>query len=479
MKPKILITGNCGFIGSHLQKKMEHDGFDVIGLDNLRWSTQTMHNTVIGDIRDETLVDHLVSMVDEVYHLAAQINVDYGNEHPQETVDINVRGTMNILEACRKYGKKLIFASTSEVYGTAQETYFCHNCKKIVYFPSNVSWSERKTESELEGRGSKKLYKLQESFDTRPLESESEQKCVLQSEVLGHLAKKNDEKEGVEHKNSQYDEVSKLVKNGEGNLPQPLHQMLGDKTTGGTSPDSIQGTNKGLQYCGGCSCERCNLDNGTFNPSVQEMSRGNGFGKGETSRKCKDCEKGLEFISNTINETHPTKAQGVYAASKLGGEALCKAYNDAFNLDVKILRNFNVFGEGQRFDSYGGVIALFVHRALHNKPPIIYGDGEQERDYIYIDDALRGYELAANEFRAGDPVNISTGKTITINRLARLICNYTGCPEPIHTDARPGEVRRLCGDNTKAKKLGFEPLTNFEVMLYNYIDRTRELLHLN
>lgn len=303
MKPKILITGNCGFIGSHLQKKMEHDGFDVIGLDNLRWSTQTMHNTVIGDIRDETLVDHLVSMVDEVYHLAAQINVDYGNEHPQETVDINVRGTMNILEACRKYGKKLIFASTSEVYGTA--------------------------------------------------------------------------------------------------------------------------------------------------------------------------------LTDRISEEHPTNSQGVYAASKLAGDRLCKAYNDAFNLDVKILRNFNVFGEGQRFDSYGGVIALFVHRALHNKPPIIYGDGEQERDYIYIDDALRGYELAANEFRAGDPVNISTGKTITINRLARLICDYTGCPEPIHTDARPGEVRRLCGDNTKAKKLGFEPLTNFEVMLYNYIDRTRELLHLN
>lgn len=301
-KPRALITGAAGFVGSHLQERMESQGWEIIGLDNLKWSTRSLHNLVIGDVRDAQLVDFLVQQVDEVYHLAAQINVDYGNEHTRETVDINVNGTLNILEACKKYKKKLIYASTSEVYGTAQ--------------------------------------------------------------------------------------------------------------------------------------------------------------------------------TDSISEEHPTDAQGIYAASKLAGDRLCKAYHDAFNLDVKILRNFNIFGEGQRFDSYGGVLAIFVNRALHNKPPIIYGDGEQERDYIYIDDALRGYELISERGPAGEPINIATGKTITINRLARLICDYTGCPEPIHVEARPGEVRRLCGNADKAKKLGFKPLTDLEKNLYNYIDFTRKQLHL-
>ena len=80
-KPRALITGAAGFIGSHLQEKMEKDGWEVIGLDNLKWSTRNLHNLVIGDIRDNDLVEFLVHQVDEVYHLAAQINVDYGNEH--------------------------------------------------------------------------------------------------------------------------------------------------------------------------------------------------------------------------------------------------------------------------------------------------------------------------------------------------------------------------------------------------------------
>lgn len=294
MKPRALITGNCGFIGSALQKKMEHDGWEIIGLDNLRWSTVTMKNTVIGDVRDKRLVDLLVGQADEVYHLAAQINVDYSNKFPYETTDINIQGTLNVLEACKKHGKKLIFASTSEVYGTSQ--------------------------------------------------------------------------------------------------------------------------------------------------------------------------------TEQISETHPTDCQSVYAASKLAGDRLCKSYADTWGVDARILRNFNTFGSGQRFDGYGGVIAIFVDRALHNKPPIIFGDGLQERDYMEVSDAVSGYELIASSGRPGEPINIGTGRTISINHLASLIVKYTDCPKPIHVEPRPGEVRRLCADITKAKKLGFEPKTNFEENLKKYIE---------
>ena len=179
-----------------------------------------------------------------------------------------------------------------------------------------------------------------------------------------------------------------------------------------------------------------------------------------------------------ISEEHPLDAQSVYAASKLAADRLCKAYSDTYGTDVRILRNFNTFGNYQRYNSYGGVIAIFVDRALHNKPPIINGDGKQERDYIHITDALRGYELIAEKGKRGQPINIGTGKSISINEIARLVQRFTGCPQPIHTDARPGEVRRLCADITKAKSIGFIPKTQFETNLEDYIKwRKKHLLY--
>jgi len=269
-----------------------------MGLDNMLWSTRKMKNTVVGDIRDEKLVDFLVQQSDEVYHLAAQINVDYGNEHPQETVDINIKGTTNILEACRKYNKRMIFASTSEVYGSSQ--------------------------------------------------------------------------------------------------------------------------------------------------------------------------------TEQISETHQLDAQSIYAASKVGGDRLCKSYADTYDLDVRILRNFNTFGPWQRFDSYGGVISIFTNRALLGKPPVIFGDGEQERDYIWIDDAVRGYELIAEKGVRGVPINVGSGTTVTVNEIARLVQKYTGCPDPIYTRERPGEVRRLCADTKRAKALGLVIETDFEKNLETFINWHKE-----
>ena len=214
----IFITGIRGFIGSHLANKLFNDGHDIWGIDNdFHISSNNLKEGITilsGDIRDRVNLRRYIEKADVIFHLAAQIHVDYGNKFPQETVEINVNGTLNILEICRELGKPLIFASSSEVYGTAQ-------------YPS-------------------------------------------------------------------------------------------------------------------------------------------------------------------IDENHPLDAQGVYAATKVAGDRLCKAYYDAFNTKVGILRNFNTFGEGQNDSSYGGVIAIFTKAALKGEPLIIFGDGKQERDYMHVSDAIKG-----------------------------------------------------------------------------------------
>ena len=93
-------------------------------------------------------------------------------------------------------------------------------------------------------------------------------------------------------------------------------------------------------------------------------------------------------------ELSPVKPQSPYAASKVAAEALCISYFYTYGTDARIVRNFNTFGPRQRSSGYGSVIAIFVKRALEGKPLIVYGDGEQTRDYQYIDDVLSGYLIS-------------------------------------------------------------------------------------
>lgn len=118
---KVLVTGAAGFIGAHLCDQLEKDGHYVIGIDNFSHASLHPYRKKVqyGDVRYRDTVDELVESVDIVIHCAAQIHVDKSISNPQETFDVNCTGTLNVLEACRKYGKKMIFASSSEVYGTA------------------------------------------------------------------------------------------------------------------------------------------------------------------------------------------------------------------------------------------------------------------------------------------------------------------------------------------------------------------------
>jgi UDP-glucose 4-epimerase len=134
------------------------------------------------------------------------------------------------------------------------------------------------------------------------------------------------------------------------------------------------------------------------------------------------------------------------------------------------VRNFNTFGEYQSFDSYGGVIAKFTAAALKDEPLEIYGDGTQQRDYMYIADALQAYELMSTAL-AGSVVNFGSGKTVTVNEIAEWIKELTGSKSEIkHIKPRPGEVQRLCAGIAKARDLGFTPNTDFKADLERYIE---------
>lgn len=303
---KYFITGVCGFIGSHLYNKLVKQGHQVKGIDNLYHPCKNEVPFDFKDIRYYEEIEPYVKWADVVYHLAAQIHVDRSIESPKETYDINVLGTLNVLEAVRKHNKKMVFASSSEVYGTSQSS--------ISYWP------------------------------------------------------------------------------------------------------------------------------------------------------------GREDVLNPMREEHPLDAQSPYAASKLAGDRLCYSYWKTYGIKVAILRNFNTFGEYQNDGSYGGVIAIFTRQALAGEPITVNGDGGQERDYMYIGDALKGYELLVKKNVWGKPVNIGTGKTIKILELAKMIKEITKSKSKIvFRPERPGEVQRLCADVVLAESIGFKCETDFKKNLNQYI----------
>jgi UDP-glucose 4-epimerase len=155
--------------------------------------------------------------------------------------------------------------------------------------------------------------------------------------------------------------------------------------------------------------------------------------------------------------------QSPYAVTKLTGEYYCQAFQQVYGLSTVCLRYFNVYGPGQDPDSqYAAVIPKFIKRVSEGMPPIIFGDGEQTRDFTFIRDAVEANILFA-ESNASGVFNIGEGSNISINELAMLVSRLMDKDlEPVHHAPRAGDIRHSLADIAKAKACGYNPKYTLE-----------------
>ncbi len=154
-----------------------------------------------------------------------------------------------------------------------------------------------------------------------------------------------------------------------------------------------------------------------------------------------------------------------YAASKLAGETYTAAFYEVYGLETVSLRYFNVFGPHQDPESqYAAVLPIFVSRMLDGKPPMIFGDGEQSRDFSYVANVVYANLCAAQaEGAAGQVFNIACGQRSTLNQLVEYLNEILGTDfEPEYASERPGDVRHSLADISAARGvLGYEPQVDF------------------
>ena len=177
-----------------------------------------------------------------------------------------------------------------------------------------------------------------------------------------------------------------------------------------------------------------------------------------------------------VKESTELKPLSPYAEFKIKGEQMCAEYYQKHGLKTIVLRYFNVFGPEQDPESeYAVVIPLFIKKVLENKSPIIYGDGDQTRDFIYIRNIVHANMLTLktdNQEAFGNPINIGSGQEISINQLLRLVNKNLGKKiEPEFSPEREGDIRHSCSDISKAKELlGYGNKYSFEQGLKETIE---------
>ena len=172
-----------------------------------------------------------------------------------------------------------------------------------------------------------------------------------------------------------------------------------------------------------------------------------------------------------VNEGHPLNPLSPYAASKVAAEAYCQAFSP--RVGVCVLRLFNVFGPRQRDGEYAGVIARFIGRVRRNLPPVIYGDGLQSRDFIYVGDVAEFFARAVERRDVVGVFNVGSGKRISVNELAEIILKEAGKMDlkPVHTEARVGEVRHSEANASKAfETFGYKPQITLDEGIRRLLD---------
>jgi nucleoside-diphosphate-sugar epimerase len=190
------------------------------------------------------------------------------------------------------------------------------------------------------------------------------------------------------------------------------------------------------------------------------------------------CASSCAIYGNTSElpkrENMLASPQSPYAVTKLALEHYCNMFFNLYGVGAVSLRYFNIFGPRQNpLAQYAAVIPIFVRNMLQQKPSTIYGDGEQSRDFVFVQDCVQANLLAARSPQSpGNVYNVGSANQISVNQLFAMLQKITGCDVPaVYEDARMGEVLHSCSDTSRAgDHLDFHPEFDLEKGLELTVD---------
>jgi len=211
-------------------------------------------------------------------------------------------------------------------------------------------------------------------------------------------------------------------------------------------------------------------DMGTFNVCLGAMNHGAKIIYISTS------EIYGNLMNFPIDEVAPVAPVSIYGLTKLIGEEYVSFFNRIFHVPAVIIRPFNTYGPKHREDRYACVITNFIKQALEGEDPVIHGDGQQSRDFSYVDDIVEGI-IKLGKLVDGEIINIGSGKDINMLDLAKIVWKLFGSdiePRLSYSEVRPNDVRKLQADNSLARTYGFRPENSLEAGLEKYINWMKE-----
>jgi dTDP-L-rhamnose 4-epimerase len=198
--------------------------------------------------------------------------------------------------------------------------------------------------------------------------------------------------------------------------------------------------------------------------------------RGDFSVRCPACQSPTKSVPTP--EYAPIGGETVYAITKVDQEKLVLTWGRQVGLPTVALRYSCTFGPRQSiFNPYTGVVAIFCTRLLNDLPPVIYEDGEQTRDFSFVEDIARANFLAATSDELdGKAVNVGSGRAVTIKQVAGMISDalQIRLAPIVNREFRPGEMRHLISDTTVIRKAGYTPAVGLEEGIERYLEWIRQ-----
>jgi len=180
-----------------------------------------------------------------------------------------------------------------------------------------------------------------------------------------------------------------------------------------------------------------------------------------------------------IKETYCTEPLSPYGIAKLASEKYCLTITKELGIECAVLRYFNIYGRGQSFSPYVGVITIFIRQLLAGEIPVIFGTGEQRRDFVHVEDVVDATLRAMDNSGPSEIFNVGTGAGISVKKLASLLCSKIN-PSliPSHVKEHPGEIKNSIADISKAHALlRYSPQGRLEELMGEIITWNSSTMH--